>query len=309
MNGTIKKVFEAVSAETGLRCDENVGALLGQYNGYHLYAIYTGNFYTVYASVRKNGQFPEKDLLKNMKKSIPGVSALAVQKNNVVANVTGMTSKKVIENLISAIKGMTDAFRLNGFEDVCEGCGKPVSNIGSYYIGGGVSFLCGDCYTNISQSLQQAEVEMSNTNENFIGGIVGAFLGALIGLIAIIIIGQMGYVSVVSGIVMGVCTVKGYEFMAKKLSTKGIVVCCIFMVVMTYLAEKIDWTITISKEVGWSFAEVFQNFSALIDGAGVTSDFIGSLLLVYLFTALGAVPMIINVIKSKKVAYNSYQIN
>ena len=309
MNGNIKKVFEAVSQETGLRCDDNTSSLLGQYNGYHLYINYSGSFYTIYASARKNGQFPDKELLKNIKKSTSGISSIGIQKNNIMANITGMTTKSVISKMLTALKGLTDALRINGFEDVCEGCGKPVSNIGSYYVGGGITFLCDDCYTNIAQSLQNAEVEMSNTNENFIGGLVGAFLGSVLGLIAIIIIGQLGYVSVVSGLVMGVCTVKGYELMGKKLSAKGIVVCCIFMIFMPYFADKLDWSITISKEFEWSLSDVFQNFWPLIDGADIAVDFYVDLFKVYLFTAVGAIPMMLNIIKSRKVAYNSYKIN
>ncbi|MBE5917216.1 MAG: hypothetical protein E7273_10295 [Pseudobutyrivibrio ruminis] len=308
MNGTVKKIYEGVALETGLRCDENVGALIGEYRGYNLSVVYKNNYYCVYASVRKNGQLPDKETLKNIKKSIKGVSAVAIEKNNVFANVTGLTSNKVIENLVSTIKGLTEGFKINGYENVCEGCGKPVTNIKSYFVGGGITYLCDDCYTEISQGLQKAEVEMNNTSENVMAGFVGAFFGSLIGLITTIIIGQLGYVAVVSGIVMGVCTIKGYQMMAKKFSAKGIIICSVMMIVITYFAEKLDWVITMVTESNWPFNDAFHYFWEILEASDAVSSFIASLALVYIFTAVGAIPTIINAIKAEKVAYNSYQI-
>ena len=46
--------------------------------------------------------------------------------------------------------------------------------------------------------------------ENVLAGIVGAFLGSLIGVACIVIVGQMGYVASICGLVMAVCSLKGY---------------------------------------------------------------------------------------------------
>ena len=47
--------------------------------------------------------------------------------------------------------------------------------------------------------------------ENVPAGIVGAFLGSLIGVACAVLIGQLGYVASISGLVMAVCALKGYE--------------------------------------------------------------------------------------------------
>lgn len=308
MNKGLRKIYDEVGQATGLRINEQTEVLMGEVSGFHLKVDMLNNNYMVYASVRKNGQLPDKELLKSICKANKGMMSLGVQGNYVIATVRGMTTKKVIAYLINAIKALTEAFNMYGFEDVCESCGKPHTNLGSYCVSGSVSFLCDECYTHVTQSLQQSEVEMSNTKESVVAGVVGAFLGSVIGVITIIILGQLGYVAVISGLVMGVCTVKGYEMLGKKMSTKGIIICSIVMIIMTYFGEKLDWMITMMTEADFSLSEASFYFWDILEYADATSTFIADLALVYLFTAGGAVPTILNVIKARKQAFTSYQI-
>jgi len=308
MNKGLRKIYDEVGQATGLRINEQTEVLMGEVSGFHLKVDMLNNNYMVYASVRKNGQLPDKELLKSICKANKGMMSLGVQGNYVIATVRGMTTKKVIAYLINAIKALTEAFNMYGFEDVCESCGKPHTNLGSYCVSGSVSFLCDECYTQVTQSLQQSEVEMSNTKESVVAGVVGAFLGSVIGVITIIILGQLGYVAVISGLVMGVCTVKGYEMLGKKMSTKGIIICSIVMIIMTYFGEKLDWMITMMTEADFSLSEASFYFWDILEYADATSTFMADLALVYLFTAGGAVPTILNVIKARKQAFTSYQI-
>ena len=52
-------------------------------------------------------------------------------------------------------------------------------------------------------------MEQKKKRENIAAGIVGAFLGTLLGVVCIVIIDQMGYVASVSGFVMAICALKG----------------------------------------------------------------------------------------------------
>ena len=79
-----------------------------------------------------------------------------------------------------------------------------------------------------------------------IGGIVGALVGSLLGVACIVILSQLGYVAALSGVVMAVCTLKGYEIGSGKLSKRGIVISVILMLVMTYVGDRLDWAITVS---------------------------------------------------------------
>ena len=51
--------------------------------------------------------------------------------------------------------------------------------------------------------------------ENFVMGLIGALGGALLGGASIILIGQIGYISAISGIILAFCTLKGYALLGK----------------------------------------------------------------------------------------------
>ena len=52
-------------------------------------------------------------------------------------------------------------------------------------------------------------MEREKRQENIVAGVVGAFLGTLLGVVCTVVIGQMGYVASISGLVMAVGALKG----------------------------------------------------------------------------------------------------
>ena len=135
-------------------------------------------------------------------------------------------------------------------------------------------------------------IKLAQKRENVICGIVGAFLGALIGGASIILIGMLGYIASVSGLILAVCTLKGYELLGGKLSGKGIVISILFMLATPYIADRIDWAIVIMQEFadyGVTFAEGFAAVPELLkDGSIEMGEYIKNLLMIYGFCALGA---------------------
>lgn len=308
MNKTLNVIYEEVAEVTGLSIDEKTETLVGVSNGYHLTIGMKDNAYVMYASARKNGSLPDKEFTKEAKKAIEGVRTVAVQGNNIAVWIAGATKNKLIENMISAIKGTTEYFRANGYEDVCEYCGKPSDRINIYNISGGISFLCEDCYSQINQSIKNAQFDEENTEENVLGGIFGAILGSIIGAIVIVVVAQLGYVAVLSGVVMGVTTICGYEKLGKKLSGKGVAISALVMIAMVFVAEIVQWNIVFSREMGIDFFDGLSIFGTFLADSEVKTDFIISLMESYAFTALGAIPAVYSSLKKRKVAYDAYQI-
>lgn len=144
-------------------------------------------------------------------------------------------------------------------------------------------------------------IKSSEKRENVIGGIVGAFLGAIIGGICIILISMLGYIASVSGLILAVCTLKGYELLGGKLSGKGIVISILFMLVTPYMADRIDWAVVIMQEFaeyGVTFTEAFAAVPELLkDGSIVMGEYIRNLLMIYGFCALGAFATLRNTLK------------
>lgn len=308
MNKTLNVIYEEVAEVTGLSIDERTETLVGVANGYHLTIGMKDNAYVMYASARKNGSLPDKEFAKEARKSIEGVRTVAIQGNNIVVWIAGASKNKVIANMITAIKGATDYFRAQGYEDACESCGKPSNRINVYNISGGISFLCEDCYAQINQSIREAEFEEENTEENVLGGIAGALCGSIIGAIVIVIVAQLGYVAALSGVVMGVATIYGYEKLGKKLSGRGVAISALLMIVMVFVAAVVEWNIMFSREIGLDFFDSLSMFGTFLENSEIKTDFIISLLESYAFTALGAIPAVYSSLKKKKVAFDAYQI-
>ena len=140
--------------------------------------------------------------------------------------------------------------------------------------------------------------------ENVAAGIVGAMIGALIGGVAIILLGLLGYVASICGLIMAVCALKGYQMLGGKLSTKGIVISVIFMLIVPVVSYFIGAALSIVtefKDYGVSFMD---SLTLLLEYAQyepeTQAQVLKDLLMLYGFTALGAFGTIANALKKKK---------
>lgn len=146
-----------------------------------------------------------------------------------------------------------------------------------------------------NQRIQQVEEK----KENIIAGIVGAFLGTLIGLLCIVVVDQLGYMASISGVVMGVCAIKGYQLLAGKMSLKGIVISSVFMICVVYVSQQLSWAIDAADVLNIDVFSAFRLIPEMIrQGAIDGGIYMKDLFMLYAFTALGAVPTIWNTIKT-----------
>ena len=137
-------------------------------------------------------------------------------------------------------------------------------------------------------------MEQKKRRENVAAGLVGAFLGSLIGVACTVIIGQLGYVASISGLVMAVCALKGYEMLGGTLSKKGAVISSVLILLMTFFAHRLTWAIAIASELEWGVLESYRSISHLLErGMLESTAYWGDLAMLYLFTLLGAVPTIL----------------
>ena len=137
--------------------------------------------------------------------------------------------------------------------------------------------------------------------ENVLLGLIGALVGAVLGGASIILLSQLGYIASISGFILAICTLKGYELLGKRLSKKGIVLCVILMIVTPFVADWIDWSIYLMKdfpEYGLNLAEACVMFGELMsEGLVVMSEYFKNLGMIYLFVILGAFSTIKNALK------------
>ena len=127
--------------------------------------------------------------------------------------------------------------------------------------------------------------------ENFVLGMIGALIGAVLGGASIIGLSQLGYIASISGLILAFCTLKGYELLAKGISTKGVILCAVLMLLTPFVADFLDWGIFAYKELGdygFTFVECLQLIPEFLkDGTITMGEYLKNLGMIYLFVIMG----------------------
>lgn len=303
MSSKLQK-YEQVAANLGMKFDATRNAIYGQKNGFGV-IIYAANpsypyLFTVSLSAKSQTGFLSKEDSKRFAKGEAPVASLN-QEGNQIRMVLRSTKnvEKICNNLNGSIGALTAFLRGKGFEPCCQFCGQQMETTG-YDVSGSYMQLCPDCAGRIRQDRTLAEQQKKNKNENIIGGIVGALLGSLLGVLCIVFFAQLERVAAVSGVIMAVCTIKGYEMLGGKLTKKGVVIGILMMIIMTYMGHRIEYGILIAQTydvdifMGFRYVPVLLN-EEWIDGPIYWLN-LGQL---YLFTLVGAVPTVRAAVKER----------
>ena len=223
--------LQALADELGLQFDETSSVIFGQKDGYTFYIEQTNqkNQYCICCSVKNGEALPSLEEFKELTKSSKALKTYQVNLYKATFYIkTGMTKGKTREHIRQGLQDIIAFLKERNLTNVCEQTGKA-GQVDVYQVGGNLLLLSPEAFQELSSDLSIANQAYDHQKESILAGTVGAFLGSLIGGIVTLVIAQLGYVAVVSGIVMGVCTVKGYELLGKKLSKVGIAISVVFM--------------------------------------------------------------------------------
>lgn len=303
----MKKFMEDASAATGLTADEGSWTLFGTRGGYQMIvspAAANSKTAQLRVSISKNGAEPDGAAIQSFVKSTKNVAAFSQNRTRVdFVLPLLMGSKKALERLPATLDEIAEYLRGEGYESCCQACGQ--TGVSEPCMTGGVpTHLCGRCYGEVSRRLAETAAEEEKP-ENLAGGFVGALLGSLLGMAALVLIGQLGYVAALSGLIMSVCALRGYEKLGGRLSGKGIAISAVLVVLMTYLGNQMDWAVSVYRELkdyyDLTFFDVFRMIPGLIaedvlDGG----QYYGGLVMQYMFVLLGAVPTIHSAMRNRK---------
>lgn len=294
-------ILKKVALEQGYLFDNQTETLFGQKNNYLFIARMYGNNNIMLMFSVKNDAAVQSLIGNVLKQEIRAVQAASFKNYKLSVTVKyGMTKKKLVANLVEAIEQVTAYLSANNYEQVCEVTGKT-EDIHIYEIGNQFYFLTPEAFQQKSHELDQAEQENLVSGENVFLGLIGAFLGSLIGVAAIVAISQLGYVSFISGLVMGACVVKGYELLARRFSMKGVVVSVLVILVMTFIANQLDWAIALANFYGVSIFDTLPHVHELLaEGYIDSGTYYLNLVLVYLFSGIASVVWIVGALKNVK---------
>lgn len=285
--------------EKGLRMDESSGNLFGVRYGYHVCIVTAeaaNNRFTICYSASRAGTMPDQNELKRACKEVPSLVDCAAARYQIVftAKPNGFSRKKSLENLAEALDESNRILRERSYQDCCQGCGQ-VTATATCMVGSTPAHICQECYTAQLASAGQRKEAEAEKLENVPAGIVGALAGSLVGVLAIVLLSQIGFVAAISGLIMAVCTIKGYEKLGGKLSKKSVVICVIVMALMVYVGDRINWALIVVRDLQASFIDGFRAVPGLLSmGMIEPGVYYGSLAMVYLFTVVGAFPTIKN---------------
>lgn len=301
--------------QTAFRFDDTSDIIFGYYKGYHIHLTENNeDQITISCSVVRDAQGPDRDFLRDVKsfgnQSVNGVSAKGFKVTAMAKG--GMTKQKRSRYVVEAIDDLVDYFAANNFVDCCEQTGQT-DGVEIYAVSGSPMILSPMAFEQIRTAMedeQLAETSGQQPKENVFAGIVGALLGSLIGVALIVAISQLGYVVWISGLAMGVCTVKGYEFLAKRYSIKGAIICLVIVVGMTYFANELDWAVTIVRNSDLDIFTAFQtlpSFKSLPDFPQDTYWI--NLALIAVSSLVVAIPTIFGALSDSKNRYTIRQLS
>lgn len=152
--------------------------------------------------------------------------------------------------------------------------------------------------------------------ENFIAGLVGAFLFSLAGGAVWYLLYQVGFIAGISGIIGVVCAILGYRIFARKESIKGV----IFATIIAALVIVLAWYLCLATDVykahqDWyangeidympSFAECVRYGYTFLEEPEIARAYYADLGIGMLFCIIGAFASVRNAIARVKAEKNA----
>ena len=307
---SVISVNQKPATELGLNYDRESGIVAGFYNGYHIAFIMQNNLRQIVVSVSTGtGQMPEKEVLKQAHKENKKVlSNPSVQGYRATYSIpSAISDNGKLERSAAAAAVLTEFLKANCLRDCSELSGRPDES-SCYFVSGGLRFLTRDEYDTERNRAQSSFNEQNSKRGNPVAGIVGALIGSFAGLFVMVLIGQLGFVSPWTGLVMGVCVAKGYELLSGKFDTVGLVCSILIMVGMTYLGNQLDWAITIARAYEANVFDAFPVVNEVVKANELLPVYYRNLALYYFAMLCGALPTIYGLMKNRQLLNVSYPI-
>lgn len=266
----------AFSQEAGMVYDKKRKSAYGSFNGYQVVIQDVINQKLFVVSMNVNGGTPEQanaiaQYLLTLSQQNPNVKFANFDANSISISVKSRV-KNNIENLKEVLNAVTSYFRSNSMVSCCKICGTQ-TDLAMFSINGNCVSMCNNCFEKAQVELSSAQQEIKKKKGNIVTGLVGALFGALIGVALWVLIYQVGRIAAIVGLVLVVCTIKGYEKFGGKLNVGGIVISLIIAIGMLFLAENIAVAIDIYNEFKVEYdINFFDAFNSIPEFLSKSSD-------------------------------------
>lgn len=314
MSSAIQKL-SAAAETTGLSFDKERNILYGTFGAYAFAVLVNASnvrYCSIFFHVTRDGNAfianDGKQIAKESNKLVQFVKPAGAAPASFLVKLE-KDEQGTAQRISDALNFLSAAFTNRGYVNACENCRHEVATE-PCAVGNGLRFLCPDCFESVSASMNDRAHVEAETPENVPAGIVGALGGALLGAVVVVLFGRLGYVTVLSGLIAAICSLKGYELLAKKMSVKGAIISCVAMLAMIYVGHRADWAIEAAQYFEVDFFKAFRAIPALIQEEVIEkAQYVKGLLMVFLFALLGAIPTVISSIRGQKTKYTVQKLN
>jgi len=288
----------------------------GYYKGFPIVIDLVNGQYAVKISAQSPndpGNAGLNAFLLQQKEAVKQIAQVNTYDHCVVLTIQVPGLAKNIPDTVNAIIDPIINYMVNyGYGAGCEQCGNTSEALNCYEINSGHHYLCSNCSANIQSSLKAHQQDILSAKSKLVPGLVGAFLGSLIGCALWIAIYKLGYIAGIAGAVTAICAMKGYEMLGGHLDRKGVIGSVIIMLVMIYIGNKIAWSwkaFDALKEYGYTFSDCFRGLGDILDASDLYGDYCTDLVIGYLLTALCSYKNIINAFRASRGSYKMNKMN
>lgn len=298
-----KIMNELVSGSSLALCPTNPNVLQGVYNGY--YTIIDSGLSSqdriakIYINVMVNAE-QDQPLLQEL--------AAAMKTNGIYGNAAFSKNTLIItlSHAVTAVKYAVMArelvdictrfFYSHNMPTCCAVCGSADPSTALIQLEEEYSFICNNCYMQLESSLIERKSQALQKKSNIVLGIVGAFIGAIVGGALWVLVAQLGYISGIVGLAIAALTIYGFEKLGGRLTVPGVIISIIMIIATVYVAGNISFALDIKAmlkeyyEMDYSFATCYQMIpDVLALDSEILGGYVKDLLMGYIFTLIASV--------------------
>lgn len=209
----------------------------GIFEGYHIsmqhitiqYGAMTDIHFTI-ANMQDDDKDKLKSFIKTNRKSLMANQAQYKNGQIIIRTAASAGNKKF--RLIDALNAFTEFFSDNSLVSGCSET-QETENVQFVYYNGYMKVIAPNDVAKYQELGEK--MAMENEDRGYLRGALGASIGGIIGMIPWVVFAMIGYVSSISGLVMGLLIKTGYKTAKGKRGGAQLTILILCLVVFTYL--------------------------------------------------------------------------
>jgi len=200
-----------------------------------IYSVLTASALVHFFIMRESGISTEEINLFHKENRKKYRAKLTNADGNVVTVLLNSEIKRIKPEDVAILLNEATAFLAEkGYRSGCTICGEE-SGEGYTLQGGLVRPMCAPCHERVAAASAEIRQERAASG-SCPAGLLGAVLGAIIGIIPWVLVGMLGYIASVCGLIMAFLSYKGYLLMRGRRGPGMTWILIVVLVVFTYIA-------------------------------------------------------------------------